>query len=175
MEGMKYGYARVSTDDQTPALPLAALKKAGCKTIFKDDGLSGAATKRPALLRRLKKLGTRRHAHGVEARPVRPQLARPDSHARRPEKTGREIPIAYRSDRHRDAHGSCHVADDWRAGRAGAQPDQRTDPRRSEGRERPRREIRAQTKAGAIHGQRREEVAALLNVNRTTLYRALAG
>src|ERR1019366_2763443 len=56
MEGMKYGYARVSTDDQTPALQLAALKKAGCKTIFKDDGLSGATTKRPALLRCLKNL-----------------------------------------------------------------------------------------------------------------------
>jgi DNA invertase Pin-like site-specific DNA recombinase len=54
--GMKYGYARVSTDDQTPALQLAALKKAGCKTVFKDDGLSGATTKRPALLRCLKKL-----------------------------------------------------------------------------------------------------------------------
>jgi DNA invertase Pin-like site-specific DNA recombinase len=35
MKGMKYGYARVSTDDQTPALQLAALKKAGCKTIFR--------------------------------------------------------------------------------------------------------------------------------------------
>src|ERR1700685_3412035 len=56
MEGVKYGYARVSTDDQTPALQLAALKKAGCKTIFKDAGLSGATTKRPALLRCLKKL-----------------------------------------------------------------------------------------------------------------------
>src|SRR5271165_4771294 len=56
MEGMKHGYARVSTDDQSPALQLAALKKAGCKTIFKDDGLSGATTKRPALLRCLKKL-----------------------------------------------------------------------------------------------------------------------
>src|SRR5271166_609722 len=56
MKGMKYGYARVSTDDQSPALQLAALKKAGCKTIFKDDGLSGATTKRPALLRCLKKL-----------------------------------------------------------------------------------------------------------------------
>src|SRR5580704_2699341 len=56
MNPMKYGYARVSTDDQTPALQLAALKKAGCKTIFKDDGLSGATTKRPSLLRCLKKL-----------------------------------------------------------------------------------------------------------------------
>jgi DNA invertase Pin-like site-specific DNA recombinase len=53
---MKYGYARVSTDDQTHALQLAALTRAGCKTIFKDDGLSGATTKRPALLRCLKKL-----------------------------------------------------------------------------------------------------------------------
>src|SRR5580658_2608077 len=53
---MKYGYARVSTDDQSPALQLAALKKAGCKTVFKDEGLSGATTKRPALLRCLKKL-----------------------------------------------------------------------------------------------------------------------
>src|SRR6202140_2099533 len=56
MERMKYGYARVSTDDQSPALQLAALKKDGCRTIFKDDGLSGATTKRPALLRCLKKL-----------------------------------------------------------------------------------------------------------------------
>ena len=56
MGGMKYGYARVSTDDQTPALQLAALKKAGCQTVFKDEGLSGATTKRPALLRCLKKL-----------------------------------------------------------------------------------------------------------------------
>jgi DNA invertase Pin-like site-specific DNA recombinase len=53
---MKYGYARVSTDDQTTALQIEALKKAGCKTIFKDDGISGATTKRPALLRCLKKL-----------------------------------------------------------------------------------------------------------------------
>src|ERR1700685_3780553 len=56
MNGMKYGYARVSTDDQSPALQLGALKKAGCQTIFKDEGLSGATTKRPALLRCLKKL-----------------------------------------------------------------------------------------------------------------------
>jgi DNA invertase Pin-like site-specific DNA recombinase len=29
MERMKYGYARVSTGDQNPALQFAALKKAG--------------------------------------------------------------------------------------------------------------------------------------------------
>jgi DNA invertase Pin-like site-specific DNA recombinase len=53
---MKYGYARVSTDDQDPALQLAALKKAGCKETFTDHGISGTAKKRPALLRCLKKL-----------------------------------------------------------------------------------------------------------------------
>jgi len=53
---MKYGYARVSTDDQNPALQLAALKRAGCKTVFKDEGLSGATLKRPALSRCLKTL-----------------------------------------------------------------------------------------------------------------------
>jgi hypothetical protein len=49
-QSMKYGYARVSANDQSAALQLAALKWAGCTTLFKDEGLSGAATKRPALL-----------------------------------------------------------------------------------------------------------------------------
>jgi len=53
---MKYGYARVSTDDQNPALQLAALKRADCEKVFRDDGLSGAIRNRPALLRCLKKL-----------------------------------------------------------------------------------------------------------------------
>jgi DNA invertase Pin-like site-specific DNA recombinase len=53
---VKYGYARVSTDDQTPALQLAALKAAGCKTVFKDEGISGAVSNRPALRRCLNKL-----------------------------------------------------------------------------------------------------------------------
>jgi DNA invertase Pin-like site-specific DNA recombinase len=51
---MKYGYARVSTDDQNPAMQLAALKKAGCETpVFKDE-LTGAHVNRPALTRCLK-------------------------------------------------------------------------------------------------------------------------
>ena len=53
---MKYGYARVSADDQKADMQRAALKKAGCKKIFTDDGLSGDTVKRPALLRCLKAL-----------------------------------------------------------------------------------------------------------------------
>src|SRR5271167_901475 len=53
---MKYGYARVSTDDQNLALQLTALKRAGCRTMFKDDGISGTTTKRPALSRCLETL-----------------------------------------------------------------------------------------------------------------------
>src|ERR1019366_2222361 len=54
---MKYGYARVSTEDPNPAMQLAALKKAGCKTVFKDE-VTGAHVKRPSLTRCLKKLET---------------------------------------------------------------------------------------------------------------------
>src|SRR5271166_5039353 len=54
---MKYGYARVSTDEQNPAMQLAALKKAGCKTVFKDE-VTGAHVNRPALARCLKTLQT---------------------------------------------------------------------------------------------------------------------
>jgi DNA invertase Pin-like site-specific DNA recombinase len=52
----KYGYARVSTDDQTTDLQIDALKKSGCKSIFKDQGISGAHMKRPDLQKCLKAL-----------------------------------------------------------------------------------------------------------------------
>ena len=55
MEFMTYGDARVSTDGQNPALYLAALKKAGCKTLFKGERISGATIRRPSLLRCVKK------------------------------------------------------------------------------------------------------------------------
>src|SRR6202046_1178669 len=54
---MKYGYARVSTEDQNPAMQLAALKKAGCTKLFKDE-VTGAHVNRPALTRCLKTLET---------------------------------------------------------------------------------------------------------------------
>ena len=53
---MKYGYARTSTDDQTTALQLAALKRNWCSHIYEDKGLQGASAKRPAPLRFLKTL-----------------------------------------------------------------------------------------------------------------------
>jgi DNA invertase Pin-like site-specific DNA recombinase len=55
MERMKYGYARVSTEDQNAAMQHTALKRAGCKTLFTDE-LSGANRQHPALLRCMKKL-----------------------------------------------------------------------------------------------------------------------
>ncbi len=53
----KYGYARVSTEDQNLDLQVAALKKAQCAYIYTDKGISGAISSRPgldALLRKLK-------------------------------------------------------------------------------------------------------------------------
>lgn len=43
------GYARVSTDDQTPALQLDALRAAGAQEVFEDAGVSGATRTRPGL------------------------------------------------------------------------------------------------------------------------------
>ena len=56
--GMKVGYARVSTDDQSLALQVDALKLAGCDAIFEDHGISGSLTSRPALNRALRELKT---------------------------------------------------------------------------------------------------------------------
>lgn len=52
---MKYGYARVSTNDQKADLQIAALQSAGCEHIFTDTA-SGAASKRPELTRCLESL-----------------------------------------------------------------------------------------------------------------------
>ena len=53
---MKIGYARVSSDDQNADMQRTALRKVGCTKLFTDDGISGATTKRPALIRCLKRL-----------------------------------------------------------------------------------------------------------------------
>jgi DNA invertase Pin-like site-specific DNA recombinase len=53
---MRFGYARVSTSDQTLALQRDALTGAGCEKLFTDQGVSGSAIKRPGLARALKAL-----------------------------------------------------------------------------------------------------------------------
>ena len=77
------------------------------------------------------------------------------------------------------------MADDRRTAGTGAQFNQRTDPRRSEGRKKRGVKFGRKPKLSPNQiehareqidkGKRREDVAALLNVDRTTLYRALAG
>lgn len=47
--GRQIGYMRVSDADQSEALQVDALTKAGCEVLFCDHGISGAKTKRPAL------------------------------------------------------------------------------------------------------------------------------
>lgn len=54
---MKYGYCRVSTDEQSVALQVDALKAAGCERIFTDEGISGTTRRRPQLDDLLSTLG----------------------------------------------------------------------------------------------------------------------
>jgi DNA invertase Pin-like site-specific DNA recombinase len=45
---MKIGYARVSTPEQSLALQLDALRKAGCRKVY-EEVISGARVERPVL------------------------------------------------------------------------------------------------------------------------------
>jgi hypothetical protein len=58
---MKIGYARVSTKDQTVALQVDALKKAGCNKVY-TEVMSGARSDRPILAKLLEYLRPWRHS-----------------------------------------------------------------------------------------------------------------
>ena len=49
MGKLRFGYARVSTDDQTTALQADALKQAGCSRVYEDKASGKASMARPQL------------------------------------------------------------------------------------------------------------------------------
>lgn len=53
---MKIGFARVSSDEQNLGPQLDELQAAGCEIVFRDEGISGASTKRPGLADAMKAL-----------------------------------------------------------------------------------------------------------------------
>lgn len=53
---VRIGYARVSTDEQDLALQRDALRAAGCRRVFCDEGVTGADPDRPALKAALRAL-----------------------------------------------------------------------------------------------------------------------
>lgn len=54
---MRIGYARVSTAEQSLDLQEKALREAGCERIFRDKGVSGSQRSRPQLEKALNALG----------------------------------------------------------------------------------------------------------------------
>ena len=46
---MKYGYARIPTDDESLYIQRYALARAGCENVFEDRGVSGTTTVRAGL------------------------------------------------------------------------------------------------------------------------------
>ena len=182
---MKYGYARVSTDDQSPALQLAALKRAGCKTIFKDEGLSGATAKRPALLRCLKTLqpGDTLTVWKLDrlGRSLRDLIAMLDdlrSHSVKFQSLTEAIdtttPTARAMWQMIGVLAELERSLIIERIQAGMKEARR---RGVKFRRKPKLTPAQIAKASKLieHGERVEDVAALWNVGRTTLYRALAG
>ena len=179
---MKYGYARVSTDDQNSAMQLTALKRAGCKKIFKDEGISGATTKRPALTRCLNALqdGDTLIVWKLDGRSLRDLITMLDDLKHRGVKfkslteaidtetpTGRAMwqMIGVLAELERSLIVERTQAGMKEARRRGVQFGRKKKLT-------PAQVAKARKLIDA--GERVEDVAALLNVNRTTLYRALA-
>ena len=75
LQGMRIGYARVSTRDQNLEMQLDALNKAGCKRIFTDK-LSGAQVERPGLKEALSHLREADTPCGLEIGSARAQRER---------------------------------------------------------------------------------------------------
>jgi predicted site-specific integrase-resolvase len=74
-QGMRIGYARVSTRDQNLEMQLDALNKAGCKRICVDK-LSGVQVERPGLKEALSHLREADTPRGLETGSPRAQRER---------------------------------------------------------------------------------------------------
>jgi DNA invertase Pin-like site-specific DNA recombinase len=180
---MKIGYARTSTDDQTTALQLAALKKAGCAEIFEDKGVSGTIKKRPALARclaalqsgdtltvwKLDRLGRSLrdlidHLDDLRGRGVRLQSITEAIDTETP--TGRAMwqLVGVLAELERSM-----ITERTRAGVKEAQKRGVTFGRKPKLTPAQIKHAQQQIESG----ERVQDVAALLNVDRTTLYRAL--
>ncbi len=117
--GVKYGYARTSTDDQTTVLQLAVLKRARCSHIYhiyEDKGLDWCTCQAPALSCCLRALRAedalivwKPERLGRNLRDLITMLD--DLRVR-----GVKFRFARRGHRHRDPDGPRHVADDRRPG-----------------------------------------------------------
>jgi DNA invertase Pin-like site-specific DNA recombinase len=75
------------------------------ETILKDDGLSGATTKRPALLRCLKKLEPCDTLTAWKLNRFSSQLARPGEHARQLPPARHTFQVTHRGHEHHDTKG----------------------------------------------------------------------
>ncbi len=76
---MKIGYARVSTQDQNLDLQLKALRKTGCRKIFREK-VSGVMRPRPEFQRMLDQIREGDTDYRLEARPVGAFYSRPSQH-----------------------------------------------------------------------------------------------
>ncbi len=156
---MKYGYARVSTDDQNADMQMKALSRAGCKKVFKDEGLSGAdyQAPRPAALPERLKDGDTLIVWKLDrlARSLRDLITLIEDF-----NTGHQFPVAHRGHQHHDARRQAGLSHFRCAGGIREGPDYRTYPRRHEGRPRSRRSARPE--AEVDHGQQIEHARKLI-------------
>ena len=113
---MKYGYARVSTDDQKADLQIAAMKMADCDYIFTDTA-SGTTSTHPELTRCLASL----RAGDILVVWKLDRLGRSLSHLGAVlsdlQGKGGCFPVAHRNHRHRKRGGPAYGAYPKRIGR----------------------------------------------------------
>jgi hypothetical protein len=93
---MKIGYARVSTQDQRLNLQLEALRKAGCKRIFREK-VTGAYRERPELNPNARPASRGRHRHRLETRPTGPLHSQPAGNRRNNRCGRRTLPVSIRA------------------------------------------------------------------------------